>query len=50
MFSGGLSAQDLEDKDASEIAAIKAEHYVMLEVLDEEEWEVDFEGLAKGFL
>lgn len=49
-FSGGLSAQDIEDKNAAEIAAMKAEHFVMIEVLNEDEWEVDFEALAKGFL
>ncbi|GAB7355094.1 hypothetical protein MBLNU459_g5677t1 [Dothideomycetes sp. NU459] len=49
-FGGGLSTQDLEDRDASEIAAIKAEHYVLQDVMDKDEWEVDFEGVAKGFL
>lgn len=49
-FTGGFSKEDIEDKDAGEVAAIKAQHFVRQDVLDEAKWKVDFEGVAKGFL
>lgn len=49
-FGGGISKKDLEDKDAAEIAAITARHFVSEDVQNEDEAEVDFETLAKGFL
>lgn len=51
-FSGGaLSAQELDDLNAAEIAAVYATHRISEDVdLNEEKWEVDFEGVASGFL
>ncbi|KAJ9632491.1 hypothetical protein H2203_000896 [Taxawa tesnikishii (nom. ined.)] len=49
-FTGGLSKEDLETKDAEEIAIITARHYVAVDCLDEHNYYVDFEEVAKGFL
>ena len=50
-FGGGLEIKDLEERTAAEIAAITATHKVIDDILiNEDKWEVDFEGVAKGFL
>jgi hypothetical protein len=47
---GGSDNTDLVDKDAAEIAAMTAIHFVSQDVLNTDRWEVDFIGVAKGFL
>ena len=60
-FTGGLTQEELEDMDASDIAKQTANNFVAEEVKDavddfaydpteEPTWAVDFEGTAKGFL
>ena len=50
-FGGGLDACDLDERNAAEIAAMTATHKVSDDVnKDDDRWEVDFEGVAKGFL
>jgi hypothetical protein len=46
----GLSAQEMKNMDAEEIAQARATHNVPWDRADEEKWVVDFEGLAKAFL
>ena len=47
---GGSDNKDLAEKDAAEIAALTAIHFVCEDVLSSDRWEVDFVGVAKGFL
>lgn len=50
-FSGGLDANDLQEKDAAQIAAMTAIHRVADDIITRgDKWEVDFEGVARGFL
>ncbi|THZ89541.1 hypothetical protein D6C84_00169 [Aureobasidium pullulans] len=46
---GGSDNKDLAEKDAAEIAALTAIHFVCEDVLSSDRWEVDFVGVAKGF-
>jgi hypothetical protein len=56
MFTGGLDKETLENSTAKEIEAIQATDYVRsgnkkyYDPSDSENWVVDFEGVAKGFL
>ena len=58
MFNGGLDKDTLEKSTAAEIAAIQATDFVrngtknskFYDPSDAENWVVDFEGVAKGFL
>jgi Argonaute siRNA chaperone (ARC) complex subunit Arb1 len=56
MFTGGLDKQTLETSTAAEIAAIQATDYVLTGAKStkfydgSDNWVVDFEGVAKGFL
>lgn len=47
---GGSDNKDLAEHDAAEIAALTAMHFVAEDVFTSDRWEVDFEGVAKGFL
>ncbi|KAI4733837.1 hypothetical protein E4T50_15608 [Aureobasidium sp. EXF-12298] len=47
---GGSDNRDLAEMDAAEIAAVTATHFVSEDVLYTDRWEVDFAGVAKGFL
>ncbi|KAH0046561.1 hypothetical protein KCU72_g9632, partial [Aureobasidium melanogenum] len=47
---GGSDNRDLAEMDAAEIAAVTAIHFVSEDVLYTDRWEVDFAGVAKGFL
>ena len=55
-FTGGLDKETLENATAGEIAAIQATDYVQtgsksIKFYDgSDDWVVDFEGVAKGFL
>jgi hypothetical protein len=56
-FSGGLDEETLETSTAAEIATIKATDYIQsgnqsikYYNVDDPNWVVDFEGVAKGFL
>ena len=55
-FTGGLDKKTLENSTAAEIAAIQATDYVQTGTKSakfydgSENWVVDFEGIAKGFL
>ncbi|KZF23181.1 hypothetical protein L228DRAFT_245915 [Xylona heveae TC161] len=54
MFTGGLDSEFLEDRDAADIAAMTSASHVDPDKgsigKDGSIWEVDFEGVAKGFL
>lgn len=51
MFTGGVDADELDGLDKAEIAARKLNYAVDTAVLhDETNWQVDFEGVARGFL
>jgi len=56
MFTGGLDKETLENSTAAEIAAIQATDFVQTGTKNakfydgSENWVVDFEGIAKGFL
>ncbi|KAI4725338.1 hypothetical protein E4T49_06944 [Aureobasidium sp. EXF-10728] len=47
---GGSDNRDLAEMDAAQIAALTAVHFVAEDVLYSDRWEVDFVGVAKGFL
>ena len=47
---GGSDNKDLAEMDAAEIAAVTAVHFVSEDILYTDRWEVDFAGVAKGFL
>jgi hypothetical protein len=47
---GGSDNQDLAEMDAAQIAALTAQHFVAEDVMYSNRWEVDFVGVAKGFL
>lgn len=49
-FTGRLTQEEMEGKDAGEIARMMATHQVDWDREDEEQWAVDFEGVAKAFL
>lgn len=50
-FTGGISKEDLEERDASEIAAMLAQDFVSQDVINHgDKWEVDFAAVARGFL
>lgn len=55
-FNGGLDQETLDNSTAAEIAAIQATDYVRAsnakyyDPSDTENWVVDWEGVAKGFL
>lgn len=55
-FTGGLDKEILENSTAAEIAAIQATDYVRTGTKSSkyydgsDDWVVDFEGVAKGFL
>ncbi|KAL8953148.1 MAG: hypothetical protein Q9222_000969 [Ikaeria aurantiellina] len=50
MFSGGLDSKDLSDKNAADIALMKATHFVDIhKYAPENAYEVDFETCAKAF-
>jgi Argonaute siRNA chaperone (ARC) complex subunit Arb1 len=56
MFTGGLDKETLENSTTAEIAAIQATDFVQTGTKSakfydgSENWVVDFEGVAKGFL
>ena len=52
MFTGGLDAETLKDRNAAEIAEMTATHYVDSEKLDafDSAHIVDFEGCLRSFL
>lgn len=52
MFSGGLDAKTLSDKTAAEIKDMNATHFATpgRGAPEDEDFVVDFEGCAKGFL
>lgn len=57
-FTGGLDKETLQNSTAQEIAAIQATDFIRagnmnakyFDPSDPENWVVDFEGVAKGFL
>jgi hypothetical protein len=55
-FTGGMDQETLDNYDAIEIAALRAQDYIrggsakFYDPAKPENWEVDFEGVAKGFL
>jgi hypothetical protein len=55
-FTGGLDKETLDNSTATEIAAIQATDYVRTGTQNakfydgSDNWVVDFEGVAKGFL
>ncbi len=55
-FTGGLDKEILENSTAAEIAAIQATDYVQTGSKNakyydgSDDWVVDFEGVARGFL
>jgi hypothetical protein len=55
-FTGGLDKETVENSTAEEIRAIQATDYIRTgnkkyyDPSDSENWVVDFEGIAKGFL
>lgn len=52
-FTGGMSVEELESKNAAEIAIMNATTFAGADKLlegDEAVWVVDFENVAKGFL
>lgn len=49
-FTGRLTKADLQGMDAADIAAMTGLHTVRDAVLDTQKWEVDFVGVANGFL
>jgi Argonaute siRNA chaperone (ARC) complex subunit Arb1 len=55
-FTGGLDQETLQNATAAEIAAIQATDYVQTGAQSakfydgSDNWVVDFEGVAKGFL
>jgi len=55
-FTGGLDKETLENSTSAEIAAIQATDYVQIGTNNakfydgSDNWVVDFEGVAKGFL
>ncbi|KAK7554385.1 Argonaute siRNA chaperone complex subunit Arb1-domain-containing protein [Phyllosticta citricarpa] len=49
-FTGKLSDQDFEDRDAADKALMLATHTIDLDKDNSDAWPVDFEGVAKGFL
>lgn len=50
MFGGKPSQQEMKEMDAEDIVKALATHHVPWDREEEDEWVVDFEGLAKGFL
>lgn len=55
-FTGGLDEETIENSTAAEIAALQASDYIRTGVSGNkyydgsDNWVVDFEGVAKGFL
>ena len=51
-YSSGLDTKDLSDMNATDIALMKATHFVNVVDIDAENspYVVDFEGCAKAFL
>ena len=57
-FTGGLDKETVDNSTAEEIAAIQATDFIRTgsmnakyyDPLKPEDWVVDFEGVAKGFL
>jgi len=49
-FTGRLGVEDTEGMTAAEIAMANATHFAGDDKMDETQWIVDFEGLAKGYL
>jgi hypothetical protein len=55
-FNGGLDTETLENSTAAEIAAIRATDFIRTgsskyyDPENDEDWVVDWEGVAKGFL
>ncbi|KAF2226707.1 Argonaute siRNA chaperone complex subunit Arb1-domain-containing protein [Elsinoe ampelina] len=49
-FTGRISKEDVESMDAEEIASALATHRVAGHVEHSDKWEVDFAGVARGFL
>ena len=50
MFSGGLDSLTLEGSTAAEIIAITATNFVSANKEESDDYVVDFDGCAKGFL
>ena len=47
---GGSDNRDLAEMYAAQIAALTAVHFVTEDVIYTDRWEIDFVGVAKGFL
>jgi hypothetical protein len=47
---GGSDNRDLVEMDVAQIAAMTAINFVAEDVVYSDRWEVDFVGVAKGFL